>query len=196
MAQLLLQGTNFINFVGYNAYVGGEGEVSAVTVTEWDEPQAVIGSYLQKYAYPDYFAAHQKNGGRLQNGTSISSGDARCIAVRGEYLYVAEGTSGMHVYDAASIGHKGVSDRLISAPVSPLGQSTNIPSKEAPSVARISCRTTPFLWSAQTASMSRAHTPTSPRAARVWPSWTSPGPPPCTCTPSTPQKAGCVTFAT
>ena len=47
-------GTNFVNFVGYHAYVGGAGEISAVTVTEWDEPQAVIGSYLHKYAYPDW----------------------------------------------------------------------------------------------------------------------------------------------
>ena len=45
MAQLLLQGTNFVNFVGYNAWIGGEGGVEAVQVTEWDEPQAVIGSY-------------------------------------------------------------------------------------------------------------------------------------------------------
>src|SRR5690606_32880152 len=43
MAQLLALGTNFVNFVGLNAYVGGAGEVSAITVTEWDEPQAVIG---------------------------------------------------------------------------------------------------------------------------------------------------------
>jgi hypothetical protein len=27
-------------------------------VTEWDEPQAVIGSYLQRYAYPDYWRLH------------------------------------------------------------------------------------------------------------------------------------------
>ena len=53
MAQLLLHGTNFVNFVGFNAWVGGEGEVEAVQVTEWDEPQAVIGSYLHRYAYPD-----------------------------------------------------------------------------------------------------------------------------------------------
>ena len=30
MAQLLLQGTNFVNFVGYNAWIGGEGGVEAV----------------------------------------------------------------------------------------------------------------------------------------------------------------------
>jgi hypothetical protein len=50
MAQLLLHGTNFVNFIGYNAWVGGTGGVEAVQVTEWDEPQAVIGSYLQRYA--------------------------------------------------------------------------------------------------------------------------------------------------
>ena len=30
MAQLLLQGTNFVNFVGYNAWVGATGDVTAV----------------------------------------------------------------------------------------------------------------------------------------------------------------------
>ena len=53
MAQLLLQGTNFVNFVGFNAWVGVDGGFEAVQVTEWDEPQAVIGSYLHRYAYPD-----------------------------------------------------------------------------------------------------------------------------------------------
>src|SRR5581483_10340673 len=48
MAQLMLFGTNFMNFIGYNAWVGEAGEVSAVNVTEWDEPQAVIGSYLHR----------------------------------------------------------------------------------------------------------------------------------------------------
>src|SRR6202011_1262790 len=46
MAQLLLQGTNFVNFVGFNAWLGEERHVEAVQVTEWDDPQAVIGSYL------------------------------------------------------------------------------------------------------------------------------------------------------
>ena len=58
MSQLLLLGTNFVNFMGFNAWVGGEHEVSAIQVTEWDEPQAVIGSYLHEYAYPDYYQEH------------------------------------------------------------------------------------------------------------------------------------------
>ena len=61
MAQLLLQGTNFVNFMGRYVYVGeGRHGFEAVAVTEHDEPQAVIGSYLQKLAYPENFARHQK----------------------------------------------------------------------------------------------------------------------------------------
>jgi hypothetical protein len=135
MAQLLAQGTNFVNFVGYNAYVGGDGEISGVTVTEWDEPQAVIGSYLHKYAYPDWFSRHEKNGRRLQNAYGHDAGDAGCLQLRGEYLYVAEGGNGVQVYDVASIGNKGVSQRAITAPFSPLGHDTHIGSKDATCIA-------------------------------------------------------------
>jgi hypothetical protein len=135
MAQLLALGTNFVNFVGYNAYVGGDGEISGITVTEWDEPQAVIGSYLHKYAYPDWYAEHEKNGRRLQHGYSHDAGDASCLQLRGEYLYVAEGGNGVQVYDVASIGNKGVSQRAITAPFSPLGHDTQIGSKDATCIA-------------------------------------------------------------
>src|SRR3984893_16793951 len=37
MAQLLLQGTNFVNFVGYYAWVGTGAGITGVQVTEWDE---------------------------------------------------------------------------------------------------------------------------------------------------------------
>jgi hypothetical protein len=135
MAQLLMYGTNFTNFVGYNAYVGAEGEIDAVTVTEWDEPQAVIGSYLHQYAYPDWYAAHQKRGRELSHASTHESGTAQCLQLRGEYLYVAEGSRGMRVYDVASIGNKGVSQGMITAPFSPLGQNTRIPSRNASCVA-------------------------------------------------------------
>jgi hypothetical protein len=135
MAQLLMEGTNFVNFVGYHAYVGDKGAVSAVQVTEWDEPQAVIGSYLHKYAYPDYYAAHQKRGGKLLHAQEHEAGDAQCIQLRGEYLYVAEGTHGMRIYDAASASNKGFSEGVITSPVSPLGQNTHIKSHDATCVA-------------------------------------------------------------
>jgi hypothetical protein len=135
MAQLLMLGTNFINFVGLNAWVGGEGEVTAVQVTEWDEPQAVIGSYLHKYAYPDWFAEHEKSGQVLQTGHRHAGGVASCLQLRGEYLYVAEGKQGLRVYDVASVANKGVSQRFVTSPFSVLGQDTLVQSKNATCVA-------------------------------------------------------------
>ncbi len=135
MAQLLLQGTNFVNFVGYNAWVGGKGGIEAVNVTEWDEPQAVIGSYLQRYAYPDWYRQHQDRGRKLKESHTHSGGEANCLQLRGEYLFVAEGTDGMQAYDVASIANKGVSQRIITAPFSPLGHDTRVASKNATCVA-------------------------------------------------------------
>jgi len=136
MAQLLLQGTNFVNFVGFNAWVGEERHVEAVQVTEWDEPQAVIGSYLHRHAYPDWFAAHEKRERRLpeahDHGTKGSVG---CIALRGEYLFAAEGAGGLRVYDVANIANKGVSQRIVTAPFSPLGHDTHVASHAASCVA-------------------------------------------------------------
>lgn len=136
MAQLLLQGTNFVNFIGLHAWVGTESGVSAVEVTEWNEPQAVLGSYLQRYAYPDDYAKHLARDRALpvahERGTN---GTARCVALRGEYLFVAEGGGGLRVYDAASVANKGVSQRVISAPFSPLGQDTHVASPAATCVA-------------------------------------------------------------
>ena len=106
------------------------------TVTEWDEPQAVIGSYLQRYAYPDWYAEHQKRDRELAEANDhATAGSVHCIQLRGEYLYVAEGSGGMRVYDVASIANKGVSQRIVTAPFSPLGQDTHIASKNASCVA-------------------------------------------------------------
>ncbi len=135
MAQLLTLGTNFVNFVGLHAYVGGAGEITAVQVTEWDEPQAVIGSYLQRYAYPDFYAAHEKRGHNLTTAYRHDAGNAACLQLRGEYLFVAEGRKGMRVYDVASVGNKGISQRMITAPFSPLGHDTHIGSRDATCVA-------------------------------------------------------------
>ncbi len=131
LAQTLLLGTKFIDFIGYHAWVGEEGGIGAVQVTEWDEPQAVIGSYLHKYAYPDWFKAHQDRGEKLEVAQEHNAGVSNCIQLRGEYLYVAEGAKGMRVYDVASVANKGFSEKLVTAPFSPLGQDTHIASKDA-----------------------------------------------------------------
>ncbi len=135
MAQLLMQGTNFINFVGYHAWLGGDGEINAVQVTEWDEPQAVIGSYLHQYAYPTWFAQHKANNEQLTTGHSHAAGTSSCLQLRGEYLYVAEGSDGIQVYDVASIANKGVSQRIITAPFSFMGHDAHIDTKNATCIA-------------------------------------------------------------
>ncbi len=132
VAQTLMHGTGYIGFIGYNAWVGEERHIEAVQVTEWDEPQAVIGSYLHRYAYPDWYAAHEARGRTLPEAHDHSTeGRAGCLQLRGEYLYVAEGKGGMRVYDVASIANKGVSQRIVTAPFSALGQGTYIASRNA-----------------------------------------------------------------
>jgi hypothetical protein len=136
MASLLGLGTGFVNFVGYHAYTGLDGGVAAVQVTEWDEPQAVIGSYLHRYAYPDRYQAHRNHARKLLNAELHTTGDTvGCLQLRGEYLYVAQGKRGMQVYDVAAIGNKGVSEKIITAPFSPLGHDTRIDSRDASCVA-------------------------------------------------------------
>ncbi len=135
MAQLLLQGTNFVNFIGFNAWAGlGDGILGA-QVTEWDEPQAVLGSYLHRYAYPDNFKQHVANDRRLKTAYSHDGGIARCVQVRGEYLYSAEGPEGLKVYDIANIANKGFSQRIVELPFSRLGHDSDVKSSDASCVA-------------------------------------------------------------
>jgi hypothetical protein len=140
MAQLLLLGTQFVNFVGFHAWVGTEDTIEAIQVTEWDEPQAVIGSYLHRYAYPDWYRAHEERGRELGSHEIFAhhvheSGEVGCLQLRGEYLYVAEGPRGMQAFDVSAVGNKGFSERFITAPFSPLGQNVRIPSGNATCVA-------------------------------------------------------------
>src|SRR6266404_1748618 len=51
LAQVLLQGTNFVNFMGRYVYVAASEQLEAVAATEHTDPQAVYGSTLHKYAY-------------------------------------------------------------------------------------------------------------------------------------------------
>ena len=138
MAQLLLLGTNFVNFMGYYTWVAaGEEGLEAVRVTEWDEPQAVIGSYLHRYAYPDYFKAHQEENLELEESHRHhgAGGNTRSIQMRGEYLYTAAGPDGFRVYDIANVANKGFSERIVTSPVSPLGQDTHVSTENATGVA-------------------------------------------------------------
>ncbi len=138
MAQLLLHGTNFVNFMGYYTYLAtGEGGLEAVQVTEWDEPQAVIGSYLHRYAYPDWYKEHQERGQALVEFQTHAAegGPTNTIQMRGEYLYTTAGRGGFRAYDIANIANKGFSERIVTSPVSPLGQDTHVSTKNATSFA-------------------------------------------------------------
>ena len=135
MAQLLLFGTNFVNFVGLNTWAGLEDGVVAAQVTEWDEPQAVIGSYLHRYAYPDNFLQHEADKHVLQIGTGHGGGAANCVQMRGEYLYVAEGTRGVRVFDIANVSNKGFSQRIVDAPFSKLGHNPRLKTADASCIA-------------------------------------------------------------
>ena len=136
MTQLLGFGTGTVNFFGRFAYVAsGPAGFDAVAWTEEEEPQAAIGSHLQHLAYPDNYRRHvETNGGVLQESYHHAGEDIRDLTIRGEYLYTANGPGGFEVFDVANVANKGFSQRIVSAPVSPLGQRLWVKTKYATSV--------------------------------------------------------------
>ncbi len=136
IASLLGFGTGTVNFFGRYAYVGaGREGFHAVVWTEPDEPQAAIGSHLQKIAYPADYQKHLAGGAILKEAHEHRGHDIQDLVLRGEYLYTANGPGGFEVFDVANIDQKGFSERIVSAPVSPLGQRTRIRTKYATSIA-------------------------------------------------------------
>jgi hypothetical protein len=135
MAQLLLQGTNFMNFLGRYVYVAtGNHGFEAIAVAEHDEPEAIYGSDLHRVAYPDNFkrfVAHH----RQLSAVARHGGNVLDIQARGEYAYAAAGKGGLRIYDIANVDNKGFSERISTAPVSPLGQRFYLPTKKAVAVA-------------------------------------------------------------
>src|SRR5882672_10288128 len=134
MAQVLLQGTNFMNFMGRYVYVAtGKKGFEAVAVAEHDEPEAIYGSDLHRIAYPDDYKKFVKHEREL--ATSYEhDGNIHDIQARGEYAYAAMGKGGLRVFDIANVDNKGFSERMTSAPISPLGQRFYVATKNAQSV--------------------------------------------------------------
>lgn len=136
MAQLLLQGTNFMNFMGRYVFVAdGASGFEAVAVTEHDEPPVVLGSDFQKIAFPKDFQAHVEHRGALKEAHGHSGAEVLDLQARGEYLYAATGKGGLRIFDIANIDDKDISERLVTAPVSRLGQRFYLPTKYATAVA-------------------------------------------------------------
>jgi hypothetical protein len=122
--------------MGRYVYVASEDALEAVVATEHSEPQAVIGSTLQKIAYPDDYEEFQRAGRELKTAYE-HVGNPRVLQVqlRGEYAYVAAGEGGLRVYDVAQIDQKGFSERITTAPVSRFGQKFWVKTKYATAVA-------------------------------------------------------------
>lgn len=136
MANLLLQGTNFMNFLGHNVWVAaGRTGFEGVTVAERDEPPAIIGSDLHKLAYPSEYTKHVAAGRTLAHAHHHPGENVLDVQQRGEYVYAALGPGGFRVYDVANIDNKDFSERIVTAPVSPLGQRLYVKTKFATAVA-------------------------------------------------------------
>ena len=135
MASLLGFGAGSVNFFGRFAYVGaGHDGLYGVVWTEREEPQAAIGSHFHKIAYPDNHLKHLENDAKLKEAYHHHAEEILDLTLRGEYLYTANGKGGFRVFDVANIDQKGFSERIVTSPVSPLGQRTYIKTKYATSV--------------------------------------------------------------
>ncbi len=136
MAQLLVQGTNFLNFMGKYVYVAnGHRGFAAVPIAESSEPPAVLGSDLQRLAWPDNYQRFLQRKRLLRTAYTHGGNNVLDLQLRGEYLYAAVGTGGFRIFDVANVDVKDNSQRVSSAPVSPLGQRFYVRTKYATAVA-------------------------------------------------------------
>jgi hypothetical protein len=149
MTQLMMLGTGYTNFIGRYCWVAArEHGLEAVIVTEDQEPQAVIGSSLHRLAFPEEYAEHVERGRELEHshehpGKDIieqltrryNEPEILDLQARGEFLYAACGESGLRVFDIAFIDNKAFSERITTAPVSPVGQRLYVRTEYATSVA-------------------------------------------------------------
>lgn len=134
MAQLLMQGTNLVNFMGRYIYVAeGSKGFSAVTVAEHDDPPAVFGSDLHKTVYSEDYARLLKRDRQLRDAVH-HDGNILDVQLRGEYLYAAMGAGGFRAFDVANLDNKDFSEKIVTAPVSPLGQRFYVRTKFATAV--------------------------------------------------------------
>ena len=149
VTQLMMLGTNWLNHIGrYVWTANGEHGLFGVIATERDEPQTVIGSTMHETVFPEQFHEHVEAGGLLEEGHEhpgwdvkdqllhpFKKPDIKMVQPRGEYLYAACGHDGIRFFDIAFIDHKGFSERITTAPFSPLGQKFHVESEDCTFVA-------------------------------------------------------------
>ena len=83
--------------MGRYVYVAcGKDGFLAVPVTEREEPQAVLGSTLHRDAFPERYEHFVEKDHRILHEHHHHGGtDTQSIQLRGEYVYAAEGKSGL-----------------------------------------------------------------------------------------------------
>ncbi len=148
LAQLQMHGTNYLNLIGRYCWVAaGEEGLFGVIVTEQQEPQAVVGSYLHELAFPKHyeeFVEHDREIEEAHEHPGVDIGEklrhprrkheVLTAQLRGEFLYAACGEAGIRIYDVANIDNKAFSERIVTAPFSPVGQQLFVRTKHATDV--------------------------------------------------------------
>ena len=133
MAQLLMQGTNYLQLHRPLRLGGARASTGSrrSSVTERDEPQAVIGSTCTSSPIPNDYAKHRAADELLQDGPRTAAATCRTVIGKDEVLVhpaprrvplrrLRRGRLARLRHRA--IDHKGFSERITTAPVSPLGQ--------------------------------------------------------------------------
>jgi hypothetical protein len=136
MAQLLLQGSNFVNQMGRYIYVAaGSKGFDAVATAEHENPEAVYGSDLHRMVYPESYKKFVAGGRNINEAHSHAGEEVYDVQLRGEYLYAALGKGGFRAFDVANIDNKDFSEKMVTAPVSPLGQRLYVKTRDAQAIA-------------------------------------------------------------
>jgi hypothetical protein len=116
MAQLLVQGTNFLNFMGKYIYVANGGDRLCRRAGRGEHGAA--GGAGQRPAADGVSRSTTRSSSRRTEFKTSSDehggGEVLDVQLRGEYLYAAMGAGGFRVFDVANVDVKDVSERLIS----------------------------------------------------------------------------------
>ncbi len=158
VSKVLGFGAHTVDMIGRYVYVAerGKGFEAHRVTTQEEFPEPVIGSETHKLINPASYAKHLEHGGivdyqnagiakekRTPDSPDDPDGgvqrhlttDARMCQRLGEWLLVADGPSGLRVYDIANVANKNQAQRIVESPLSPLGQSLRVRSKSANYVA-------------------------------------------------------------
>ena len=135
MATVLLQGTNFVNLLGQLRV--GRDRRRRLRSHHRRRARRAAGDHRQPPAQarvPSELREVREGRPRAARGRPSSRQRARRAGAR-RIRYVALGPGGFRVYDIANIDNKDFSERIVTAPVSPLGQRLYVKTKYAVAVA-------------------------------------------------------------